>query len=207
MPNKSKRLAQGNAADGDRVDQVDALRTVGDIDRRVEVVEKDADDLAEAQGDDGEVVAAQAQGRRAQQHAEQPGDQRPERQYEPDRQVQAELRRSQQGIKIGADRVEGDIAQIEQAGVADHDIEPQRQHDVEQGEVEDAHPAVAQSGTHQEGRSREQQAEQDKRDQRNAAVGFQTLPVHGRSATRSPSKPEGRNTSTPISTKKANTSW
>ena len=64
------RAAQRKLADVDGVYHADALRTVGDVDRRVQVVEENADDLAEAQRDDGEVVAAQAQRRRAQQHAE-----------------------------------------------------------------------------------------------------------------------------------------
>ena len=42
----------------DRVDHVDALRAVGDVHRVVQVEHEDAHDLAEAEGDDGEVIPA-----------------------------------------------------------------------------------------------------------------------------------------------------
>src|SRR5690606_34647882 len=41
------------------VDAIDALRAVGDVDRRIEVVQEDAHDLAKAQGDDRQIVAPQ----------------------------------------------------------------------------------------------------------------------------------------------------
>ena len=53
------------------------------------------------------------------------------------------MRRSQQRCQIRADGVKGDKAHIQQAGIADHNIQPQRQHNVEQGEVDDPHPVVA----------------------------------------------------------------
>ena len=56
------------------------LVTLGDVARH------DRHDLAEAERDDGEVVAAQPQRRRAEQHAEDRRDQRRERQREPERQ-------------------------------------------------------------------------------------------------------------------------
>ena len=123
---------------------VHALRAVGDVDRRVQIVQEDADDLAEAERDDGEVVAAQPQRRRAQQHAEERRDQRrPAAASIQQRQMHAEVRRGEQRIDVGADRVERDVAEVEQAGVADDDVEPEREHDVEQREVDDAHPACA----------------------------------------------------------------
>ena len=42
----------------------------------------------------------------------------------------------EQRIGIGADRVERDVAEIEQAGEADHDVQPQAEHRV--GEDQDA---------------------------------------------------------------------
>ena len=44
---------------------------------------------------------------------------------------------------VGADGIEGDVAQVEQAGVADHDVQAQRQQHVQQRDVDDAHPDVA----------------------------------------------------------------
>ena len=38
----------------------------------------------------------------------------------------------EQGVGIGADGVEGDVAEIEQAGEADHDVQPPAEHDVDQ---------------------------------------------------------------------------
>ena len=54
-----------------------------------------------------------------------------------------QLRRGEQAQHVGADRVEGDVAEVEQAGVADHDVQPERQQDVEQRDVDDADPGVA----------------------------------------------------------------
>ena len=62
---------------------------VRDVDRRVEVVHEDADDLAEAERDDREVVAAQLQRRRAEQDAGAAGDEGAERDHDPPRRVQA----------------------------------------------------------------------------------------------------------------------
>jgi hypothetical protein len=56
--------------------------------------------------------------------------------------VDIQMRRSQHRHHIGADGVKGDVAQIQQAGIADHNIQPQRQHGVEQAEVQDAHPGL-----------------------------------------------------------------
>ena len=39
---------------------------------------------------------------------------------------------AQQRVGIGADRVEGDITEVEQAGEADHDIQAPAQHHVDQ---------------------------------------------------------------------------
>ena len=52
-----------------------------------------------------------------------------ERQQDPERQAEGLC---QQRVGIGADRVEGDVAEIEQAGEPDHDIEPPAEHHVDQ---------------------------------------------------------------------------
>ena len=38
----------------------------------------------------------------------------------------------EQGVGVGADRVEGDVAEVQQAGEADHDVQPPAEHDVDQ---------------------------------------------------------------------------
>src|SRR5690606_32567472 len=64
------RAPEGELADGEGIDAVYALRTVGDVDGRIQVVHEDAHDFAEPQGHDGQVVAPQLQGGRAQHGAE-----------------------------------------------------------------------------------------------------------------------------------------
>ena len=56
---------------------------------------------------------------------------------------------AKQRIGIGADRVEGDVAEIEQAGEADHDIEAPAEHHVDQNldaEIVDPFQRAAESG-------------------------------------------------------------
>jgi hypothetical protein len=163
-------LAEGVLEDRDLVDPGDALGAVGDVDRRVEVVEEHAHDLAEAEGDDRQVVAAQLQRRRPEQHAEEAGHRRTERDQQPPGHVQAvrkggsdrregigQLRRGEQAQHVGADRIESDVAEVEQAGVADDDVEAEREQDVQQRDVDDADPGVARHLHH------ERQGEQEDR--------------------------------------------
>ena len=125
----------------------DAVRAAGDL---VPVEQDDADDLAEAQRDDGQIVAAQAQHRKAQQDAEAGREQAGQRQAGPE--AQAEGLREQR-VGIGADRVEGDVAEVEQAGEADHDVQAPAEHDVDQhggGDVD--HVAVGERQERQDER-------------------------------------------------------
>jgi len=195
------------AADLDRIDAGDTLGAVGDVYRGIQVVHENAHDFAKAQRHDRQVIAAQAQRRRAEHDAEAAGDQRPQRQDGPYRPVQAEMRRCEQRIDVGADGIEGDVAEIEQAGKADHDVEAQRQHDIQQGEIENPQPGVAQSGADDK-RQRDQGQRDEAQTEPRIALPARRhpRPLHARSATFSPSSPAGRNTSTPIRMKKANTS-
>ena len=158
-------LREVEPEDLDRLDQVDALRAVGDVHRTVEVVHEDPDDFTKAQRHDGEVVTAQLQHRRAQQNAEQRRQPGTQRDHPPDDEVQpvreqvvdplelvGQVRRTQQRHHVGAHRVERDVTQIEQAGKAHHDVQAQGQHDVQQCEVQHAHPVVATCGAHDERR-------------------------------------------------------
>ena len=54
-----------------------------------------------------------------------------------------EVAGSQQGGGISAHGIKGDIAQIQQPGKAHHNIQPQGQHNIEQGHIDDAHPSGA----------------------------------------------------------------
>lgn len=68
--------------------------------------------------------------------------------------------RGHQRSEISANRVKGDKAHVQQAGIADHNIKPERQHDVEQGEVDDAHPVVAAKLRGHHGSNQQRKAEQ-----------------------------------------------
>ncbi len=113
-------VGRGNAGD--------AVRAVG---QRDPVGQHDADDLAERQRDDREIVAAQPQHRKAEQDAPERRQDAGQRQAGPE--AQAESRR-QQRVGIGADRVERDVAKVEQSGEADDDVQAPAQHDVGQHE-------------------------------------------------------------------------
>src|SRR5690606_33968164 len=111
---QSFRLAEDEVANLEGIDPVDPLRAVGDIDGRIQVVHEDADNFTEAQGHNRQVIASQAQDRKAQQHTEYGSQGDTGWQYHPERQVQAKLRRCQHGPDIRPYGVEGDIAQIQQ---------------------------------------------------------------------------------------------
>ena len=114
------------AEEGRPRDVGDAVRPAGHL---VPVQQHDADDLAEAERDDRQIVAAQPQHRKAEQDAEARRQQAGERQALPE--AEAEVVR-QQRVGVGADRVEGDVAEVEQAGEADHDVQPPAEHHVDQ---------------------------------------------------------------------------
>ena len=130
------------ASDRHRVNQRNALRAVGDIDRRVQVVEEDADNFTETERDDGQIVAAQLERWRTEQDTKNAGDHRANRQNDPERQVQAEMRTGQQRVNVSAHGIEGDVTEIEQAGKADDDVQAKRQEDIQDGEIRDAHPGL-----------------------------------------------------------------
>ena len=167
MPADGPGLAQIDAEEADRIDRPEALGAVRDVEGMSHVVDQDAHDLAEPERHDGQVIAAQLQRGRAQQHAEQRGQQGAQGNRDPPGRVQAErkhrrdprevldqVRRRQQGEHIGAHGVEGDVAQVQQAGVAHHDVHAERHQHIQQAGVGDANPmraeALQQKGQQQE---------------------------------------------------------
>ena len=76
--------AKTHAADLNRLDAGNAARTVGEIKRLRQVIQKNANNLAEAQGDDGEIVASQFQSGRTEQHTEHASDQGADGQNHPE---------------------------------------------------------------------------------------------------------------------------
>jgi hypothetical protein len=89
------------------------------------------------------VTMAQLERRRPQQEAEEGGDRGADRQDDPERQVQVEMRAGEQGVGIGAHGVKRDVAEIQQAGEPHDDVQAQGEQDVQDGVVRDAHPAGA----------------------------------------------------------------
>src|ERR1700674_3265709 len=114
--------------------------------------------------------------------------------------MKIEMRAREQRVRVGTDRVEGDVAQIQQPSEADDDVQAEGEQDVEDGEIGDAHPRRA-GVSQREGKRNQSPCHQQRADPDSAGK------LHARSPTRSPSRPEGRNTSTRMSTRNANTSW
>ncbi len=141
QPIEAARRDQRIAGQRWRVDHHDALRAAG---HGIHVVEQDTDDLAEAQRDDRQIVAAQRQHGNAEQDAEAGGKRRADRQDHQKRQVDAELRARQQRVAVGADGIERDKPEIQQSGIADHQIEPHGEQHIDQHVV--GQPHVIQPG-------------------------------------------------------------
>ena len=90
------------------------------------------------------------------------GEDAGERQAEPEAEPEI-LRDQREGI--GADRVEGDVAEVEQAGEPDHDVQPPAEHHV--GEDQDGEVDVVAAVV---GEELQQQEGQEERDQRGRAT-------------------------------------
>ncbi|MCY1509206.1 hypothetical protein D9M68_435390 [compost metagenome] len=95
------------------------------------VVQHQADDLAEAERHDRQVVAVHSQYGEAEQRAGQRGGQRRQRQHRPEAQTEVVVAQRQ---AVGADGVEGHVAEVEQAGEADHDVQAEAEQHVDQAE-------------------------------------------------------------------------
>ena len=110
----------------------DALeaRRAADI---VDVDEHDADDLAKAQGRDGEVVAAKAQRRQADEDAEESRSDGTCEKRDGKRHVEV---RRQDGGDVGADRHEASVPERELSRIAVDEVEARRQDDVDAEEEE-----------------------------------------------------------------------
>ena len=109
--------AECQAEQGGARDAADAVGAVGQGDP---VDQNDADNLAEGQGDDGEIVAAQAQDGEAEHDAPQRREDAGQRQADPEAQPES---RGEQRVGVGADGVECDVAEVEQPSQADDDVQ------------------------------------------------------------------------------------
>src|SRR5699024_9622074 len=99
------------------------------VGHRNPVDQYEADDFAERQRDDGEIVAAQSQHRKAEQDTPEGGKNAGERQQRIEGEAEG---LGEQRVRISADGVERDVAEIEQAGEADDDIQPEPEHHIDQ---------------------------------------------------------------------------
>ena len=72
------------------------------------------------------------------------------------------MRRSQQPIHVSANGIKGDVAQIQQAGIAHHNIQAECQHDVEHGKGQDADPCIASKARHK-GQNQKRNTNPDRR--------------------------------------------
>ena len=121
----------------------DRVRAAGEA---ADVVLCDAgEDLAEGERDDGEVVAAHPQGRRAHDRAEAARHHRADDHDDRERQLDADLRRRRAGqVRRGerADAEERDVAEVEQAREPDDDVEPDRGGRVDADVGRDRHPVL-----------------------------------------------------------------
>src|SRR6266571_3715376 len=104
---------------------------VGATGQAIEIVEEYLDDLAEAECYDGQVITFQAQGRDAEQDAEQHGHEASQRQRYPE--TAEGVPYGQNGTGIGADGVESDEPEDQHPGQPDRDIEGRCQDRVDQG--------------------------------------------------------------------------
>ena len=148
-------FAQIDAEEMNGVNLIQALGTIGDVDRLIQVVQKHANDFTKAQSDNGQIITTQFQSRCAQQHAKQTRQRSAHRHNHPQGHVQTtwkhgrngrksfnQMRRGQQTIHVRAHRKEGHITQVKQASVADHNVQPHGQENIQQGHVGNSNPGV-----------------------------------------------------------------
>jgi len=106
---------------------------VGKVDP-VGVVDEDDKRLAEEQGQDREVVAEKSARRQPHEEPQDRSSDHDDRNCRHRLPVVAELRRREDGIEIRADTEERDVAEIQQSGKADDDVETERKQCVDERE-------------------------------------------------------------------------
>ena len=186
----------------------------------LEVAKHPRYDLAESEGHDGQVVAAQAERRRAEEQPEQRGHADCHQEQEPERDVDlvverggAQARRGEQRVGVGPDREEGRVAQVQQPCEAHHDVEAQREQEIDAGIGGRAHQEEAVAPGHEldgsgEGHRDDEQGEVDD----SVPIVPVDAPDAGAEArdhfsgTRMPNSPVGRKTRTRIRMPKMRTS-
>jgi hypothetical protein len=116
------------------------------------VLRRETDDLRESDRRDREVIGAQAQGGKADENAEDDCDRDRGRQREPERPLRLH---GQDHHRVGADRHEADLAEVDDPGVADVELQPEREDRVDAGEHADARPEAGRRQEVESDRERE----------------------------------------------------
>ena len=163
------RVAQHVPEDPEPVDVVDARRPARDVVRsgetepvpRVAVGREVVEDLEEEEHDDREVVAAQPPRRESEDEAEQDRGRDDDRHGLPGRPVEVVVGRRQLGEEIGREAVEDDVAEVEDAGPADRDVQAHGEQDVEQRVGVDADHIPARAELGNRARDSYERSEQD----------------------------------------------
>ena len=109
----------------------------------VAVVREREEDLEEEQRHDREVVARETSRRQSHEPADDPADDRDERDHDDGRQVDVELVRAEERVRVRTHAEERDVAEVEQAAPPDDDVEPEREEHEDDGvERDPAHVAA-----------------------------------------------------------------
>ena len=144
-------------------DVLQALGTVEQFEAQhvIDVVQGDADDLAEAQRQDGEVVAGQAQSRDADKHAEQARHDARQRQTEGEGDTARQRAvLGEQGAGVSTHGHETGVAQRQLAQIAGGNVQGDRQNDVDAHGQQDLVLVGGQHVLGQVGQSHEEQRHQ-----------------------------------------------
>ena len=112
----------------------DALRTIGEAEP---VHQHKADHFSEGKRNDGQIVAAQAQHRKAEDDTPCRSKKSGKRQgyiegprHDAIAKPQRQIDRREQGIGVGANCIKRDVTEIEQSGQSHHDIQSPAQHHI-----------------------------------------------------------------------------
>jgi hypothetical protein len=120
-----------------RMDAGDPARTVGE---RLPVVERHPHDLAEGERDDGEVVAAQSERWRTDDEPEEHREQHRHGHDDPEVPLQIEARRREYRGRVRPHGEERDVAEVQQPGLAEHEVEAHREQYVDERAGAEAKP-------------------------------------------------------------------
>ena len=145
MPN-SDRAVSGAEVDGRHAEATSSVR------HRLPIQEHPLCELRKAERCHREIDAAEPQRWKCHAGAEQHGDQTAARKRQPEREAKTNL---QQTGGVGADPEHGGVGERQMPGVADQQIQPERENDVDQNQIANEKPIGIGDGR-QHGKAQEQ---------------------------------------------------